>query len=409
MLNFYFFYISCICSQNLLSQAEDKCLLLKNEELQNENSNSINDNFSDGISKIVNDVDEKFNYSCDTEINSNETSIINENDETIEIEKENAPYKKEGCKTRKMSVFKRVTSMENLKNFKERQRQYIKKNVKSDQNELNEFSTKKKNRINNQRLTNEESELNFECTLCNITFSSKRSLDKHTLIHNEKKYNCDKCDKEFSTNDKLLEHSKLHQPKEKSKPVSFQNFIEFEEKYINYCFLFVFFQVRCKICEKSFKKTDTMVRHLNIHKRANPKEVFSILKEIRDRRKMENNVENKEINISTSNEFINNEIEESKQNENICTKELRKRVPNSQSKQEIQSDVFHSDSNSESDHSLNEMALFRCKNCTKCYTTEKSLQRHMLIHDEKKFICNVCNMKFFRPDRLKSHRDRYFY
>lgn len=154
-----------------------------------------------------------------------------------------------------------------------------------------------------------------------------------------------------------------------------------------------------------------MVRHLNIHKRANPKEVFSILKEIRDKRKMENSAENNEqVNLSISSEFINQEIEEETQKrDNICTKELRKRVPNALPKQETRSDIFHSDSNSESDHSVSDVSVFRCKHCTKSYTTEKSLQRHMLIHDEKKFVCNVCNMKFFRPDRLKSHRDRYLY
>ncbi|XP_043482597.1 zinc finger protein 595-like [Leptopilina heterotoma] len=377
-------YNTCSTLQkNLRSQQEDN-LLPKTEELQIEKSNSVNDDYSEGNSKAVSEIEiEKFDYSCDNEININEASVANEKEEISQIEKENAPYKKEGCKTRKMSVFKRVTSMENLKNFKERQRQYIKKNVKSDQNEI-ESPVKKRVRGTNQRLTNEESEINFECTVCNSTFPSKRSLDKHSLTHDEKKYNCDKCDKEFSTHDKLLEHSKLHQPKEKSKPV------------------------RCKICEKSFKKTDTMVRHLNIHKRANPKEVFSILKEIRDKRKMENSVENNEqVNLSISSEFINQAIEEETQRDNFCTKELRKRVPNSLSKQETRSDIFHSDSNSESDQSVSDVSSFRCKHCTKCYTTEKSLQRHMLIHDEKKFVCNVCNMKFFRPDRLKSHRDRY--
>lgn len=183
----------------------------------------MNDDYSEGNSKAVSEIEiEKFDYSCDNEININEESVANEKEEISQIEKENAPYKKEGCKTRKMSVFKRVTSMENLKNFKERQRQYIKKNVKSDQNEI-ESPVKKRVRGTNQRLTNEESEMNFECTVCNSTFPSKRSLDKHSLTHDEKKYNCDKCDKEFSTHDKLLEHSKLHQPKEKSKPVSFDN------------------------------------------------------------------------------------------------------------------------------------------------------------------------------------------
>ena len=153
-----------------------------------------------------------------------------------------------------------------------------------------------------------------------------------------------------------------------------------------------------------------MVRHLNVHKRANPKEVFSILKEIRDKRKMENSIETVEQNDQTvNNESMADKTDAStKQGDNICTKELRKRVIDCQTKQDNRSDVFNSDSNSESESdSVTDTSLFHCKHCTKCYTTEKSLQRHMLIHDEKKFVCNVCNMKFFRPDRLKSHRDRY--
>lgn len=153
-----------------------------------------------------------------------------------------------------------------------------------------------------------------------------------------------------------------------------------------------------------------MVRHLNVHKRANPKEVFSILKEIRDKRKLDNSIKTIEENDqSVNNESISEEMEaSSKKGENIYAKELRKRVTDSQPKQDNRSDILNSDSTSESEsNSVNDASLFRCKHCTKCYTTEKSLQRHMLIHDFKKFVCNVCNMKFFRPDRLKSHRDRY--
>ena len=153
-----------------------------------------------------------------------------------------------------------------------------------------------------------------------------------------------------------------------------------------------------------------MVRHLNVHKRANPKEVFAILKEIRDKRKMENSVESIEENEQSVNTEPTTLMTEtcSKQEDNICTKELRKRVTDSQTKQDTQSDFINTESNSDSDSDyINDMTMFRCKYCKKRYTTEKSLQRHMLIHDEKKFVCNVCNMKFFRPDRLKSHRDRY--
>ncbi|XP_033224435.1 zinc finger protein 93-like [Belonocnema kinseyi] len=372
------------------SQTEGKILLfVKNEEDEIEKPNSPKSDHSNSNSKTSSEDGVKYNHNCDPELNSNSASVTNEltnKDDSPQLEKENAPFKRDGCKTRKMTLFKRVTSMENLKSFKERQRKYIKKNTNT-RPESNEMAFPVGTRVRNanQRLSNEVTEQRYECTVCNSTYSSKRALDKHSLVHDDKKFKCEKCEREFLRLEKLLEHSKLHHSKEKPKPV------------------------RCKICEKSFKKTDTMVRHLNVHKRANPKEVFSILKEIRDRRKMDNCIKTIEENDqSVINESISIETETSLKEGNICAKELKKCGTDSQPKQDNRSNILNSDSNSESESNyLNDASLFRCKICTKCCTTEKTLQRHMLIHDDKKFFCNVCNMKFFRPDRLKSHRDRY--
>lgn len=210
--------------------------------------------------------------------------------------------KKDLYRTRRLTMFKRVTSMENLRNYKERQRRYIKKsvNVKRDSSD-SEYQTKARN-VHGRMDRASEIELQYKCQKCDRFYSSKKSLDRHTSTHNDKEFKCDSCDKQFFCLDKLHKHVNLHRAKEKPKPVL------------------------CKICNKSFRKIDTMVRHLNTHKKAYPKDVFSILKEIRDKRKLENNPES---SFETS--FTMDEDEEvahdgQSQSENDgTTRELRKR------------------------------------------------------------------------------------
>lgn len=328
-----------------------------------------NDNVSDNVNQLVND------------LKSNNEQIQDTDNKYEQSMQEVAVIKREAYRTRRLTMFKRVTSMENLKNHKERQRQYIKKNgnTKHDNIEKDSLLNMENtyNKIN--RVSSVSSELNLECPHCKRCYSSKKSLERHTLTHSDKKFKCEKCDKQFFHIDKLLQHGKLHRPKEKSKLIP------------------------CKICNKSFRKTDTMVRHLNVHKRANPKEVFSILKEIRDRRKLENSIQSLEMNNQIS---IKNKKLINSDSKNMI-KELDKQISDIDDKID---NVYTSNSDSNSDNksdSLETIVLYHCKHCTKCYSTERSLQRHLLMHDEKKFVCNVCNMKFFRQDRLKSHRDRY--
>ncbi|XP_035741581.1 zinc finger protein 16-like isoform X1 [Vespa mandarinia] len=297
--------------------------------------------------------------------------------------------KREAYRTRRLAMFKRVTSMENLRNHKERQRQYIKKNGNTKSHDAGE----KDGSLNNESASNKavrviDSELNLDCPQCNRRYSSKKSLERHILTHNEKKFKCEKCEKQFFHVDKLLQHGKLHRSNDKSNLVP------------------------CKICNKSFRKTDTMVRHLNVHKRVNPKEVFSILKEIRDRRKLENNVVSLMINdrspsVQDKKNIVQDQRSLDVDGEDDTLKNSTRRVLDTEEKID---NFYTSGSDSNSDNksdSFESVGIYRCKHCNKCYNAERSLQRHLLIHDEKRFVCNVCNMKFFRQDRLKSHRDRY--
>ncbi|XP_011637442.1 zinc finger protein 568-like [Pogonomyrmex barbatus] len=289
--------------------------------------------------------------------------------------------KKDLYRTRRLAIFKRATSIENLKNHKERQRRYIKKsaNVKRD-NSDSEYQTKTRN-VHSRVDRTSELKLQYKCQKCDRFYSSKKSLERHTSTHN-KEFKCDSCDKQFLCLDKLLKHGNLHRTKEKPMPVL------------------------CRICNKNFRKTDTMVRHLNVHKKAYPKEVFSILKEIRDKRKLENNPESFEMSLLVATDEDEEMAHDGQlQSENDGTmRELRKRNTRVEQRD---SDLVNSDSSNDKSEMFDDASLFHCKHCSKGYRTERSLQRHLLIHDEKKFVCNVCNMKFFRQDRLKSHMDRY--
>ena len=52
------------------------------------------------------------------------------------------------------------------------------------------------------------------------------------------------------------------------------------------------------------------------------------------------------------------------------------------------------------------MDSHECPTCKKKYSTKKSLLRHQLLHEEPNFECDICNVKFYRKDKLKAHYDK---
>lgn len=52
------------------------------------------------------------------------------------------------------------------------------------------------------------------------------------------------------------------------------------------------------------------------------------------------------------------------------------------------------------------MDTHECPTCKKRYSTKKSLLRHQLLHEEPNFECDICNVKFYRKDKLKAHYDK---
>lgn len=265
---------------------------------------------------------------------------------------------REAYRTRRMAMFKRMTSIENLRNYKERQRKYIKKSANRDDSLVD---TKKS-----------DSQSSYICPKCSRCYSSKRSFDRHVSSHDGKRFTCEECGKYFVQLKELIEHSKLHVVKEKPKAVL------------------------CKICNRNFRKTDTMVRHLNVHKRVNPKEVLSILKEIRERRKLENILE-PEISITEieNNNDRKGRIEKCSVNENTSLSAFANHISASKNKE------------TDAESSVNNKTESICSINDEHCANEKLVRKCSQLDVKKKFVCSVCNMKFYRQDRLNSHKSRY--
>ena len=79
-------------------------------------------------------------------------------------------------------------------------------------------------------------ETSNKCDLCDKTFKSKSSLNRHNqTTHSEKQHICDICGKAFGTPYRLREHSLTHQPK----------------------------QHKCDACGSTFSKKSNLTRHMN--------------------------------------------------------------------------------------------------------------------------------------------------
>ena len=47
--------------------------------------------------------------------------------------------------------------------------------------------------------------------------------------------------------------------------------------------------------------------------------------------------------------------------------------------------------------------VYKCDKCNKSYTIKNSYQKHLLIHNGKKYICSICDAKFDDKSKLNRH------
>ena len=47
--------------------------------------------------------------------------------------------------------------------------------------------------------------------------------------------------------------------------------------------------------------------------------------------------------------------------------------------------------------------VYKCDKCNKSYSIKNSYQKHLLIHNGKKYICSICDAKFDDKSKLNRH------
>ncbi|CAK9807261.1 Zinc finger protein 845 [Anthophora plagiata] len=77
-----------------------------------------------------------------------------------------------------------------------------------------------------------------------------------------------------------------------------------------------------------------------------------------------------------------------------------KSVPNKTYSEDEIDDNYYESSNDGQDSMESK---FKCKVCSKCYSTQRGLKKHSLVHG-KKHKCNVCSKMFYKLENMENHK-----
>lgn len=318
------------------------------------------------------------------------THVAKEFDDFASTAKTDSALNRKTKPQKRSLAFRRITSMENLKKDKERQRRYLKK---MKPNESSDDGRSSKNcKVSSQQLQSGLAISQYECTKCCRTFESEDSLRGHESSHGPEGVD------QFV---EFAENPKLYGSNGESKPST------------------------CKICNKKCRKAVTMVRHLHVHKRENPRAVYAILKEIREKRTKYGSILHNENNKSLRTTGKSGDDENSEkptpdrqamsEKSNIFLNEpndgeisLISQLNEIPEKCEIDDrsaiKLINSWIREELD-SENEGKGFPCEKCTKSYVTKKSLAKHVRkMHDEFS-RCDSCSENCICSVRIQGHRE----
>ncbi|OXU23554.1 hypothetical protein TSAR_013204 [Trichomalopsis sarcophagae] len=276
---------------------------------------------------------------------------------------------------------------------------------------------------------------NLSCPHCSAVFSHRKALARHIDTHNSNKYVCKLCHQSFMRKDHLRRHAEAHGNRLKS--------------------------YRCTQCNKSFGNELTLRNHLIatnhktiMHgqeydpnkriKRVAAKAAQKIIDQIKTdlnsdefEEDKDDNTEDHKVELDPpAEEEIESTLLAKKQQRNAkalfcatcnqkCTskqalmKHMEQHIKNESTlkqekgnKPEESREYDVNDEENEEDDDDFEggldwpMDTHECPTCKKCYSTKKSLLRHQLLHEEPNFECDICNVKFYRKDKLKAHYDK---
>ncbi|XP_060818780.1 zinc finger protein 26-like [Bombus pascuorum] len=280
-----------------------------------------------------------------------------------------------------------------------------------------ENNLSKKNDRNTE--THRHSGIDYSCKVCCQRFAMKEMLQKHTEQQHErvKTYKCTQCNKTFgneltlrnhliATNHKTFLHGQEYDPNKRIKRVAaraaqkiidkiktedgLEDFDEEEENIdrIN----------RANVTDNNYSRSK---REISSHKRHNHKkelECASCNKRCSSKqlltKHMEQHVKDEQQRV----------VKSEKQKQSMDKKDWQRDYPNDEMyHKENRDDDYDSDFESGLDWPMDN---HECPKCKKRYSTKKSLLRHQLLHEEPNFECDICNVKFYRKDKLKAHYDK---
>lgn len=283
-----------------------------------------------------------------------------------------------------------------------------------------------------------EEEKESKCPHCPSNCSHKKSLSRHTETHTNSKYTCKVCCQQFTRKDHLRRHTEQHGRIKSYKctqcnktfgneltlrnhliATNHKTFIHGQEYDPNKRIKRVAAKAAQKIIDKiktedGLEEYDEDVNNdtVDIDARYSRKHEIS-LKKVNNRKELECATCNKKCGSKQS---LTKHMEQHVKDEKIEKldkldkfkkpvekKEQQRRVGGT----EITKDEDDDDDNSDFESGLDwPMDNHECSTCKKRYSTKKSLLRHQLLHEEPNFECDICNVKFYRKDKLKAHYDK---
>lgn len=201
-----------------------------------------------------------------------------------------------------------------------------------------------------QHLRHHNDERRYECPICNKRFRTSSHLRTHTrAVHTkEKAFQCPDCSRGFATQWQCKSHFRTHHGQKKT-------------------------SYDCVHCDKSFAKPQSLAGHIkSAHGSEKKKKLWSMC-------------ETCGLKLTANHQCCDPEAKTKCQ---LCNKDI--------SAKSVKAHRQY--------HKRKETEAHLCHYCNKSFTTETSLKRHVLIHNNSKpFQCSVCEKTFRQKGSLVSH------
>ncbi|XP_072390159.1 uncharacterized protein [Diabrotica undecimpunctata] len=260
-----------------------------------------------------------------------------------------------------------------------------------------------------KRLVNVIPKLEYKCFICSEKFQDVTYLKEHTIKCKSKNFQCSICQKTFSERKKLISHLKGH------KTVKDHLCKICSKKYANPSTFRIHMMshtgerpFKCNICSKGFVRWAEVKLHMNTHEDKRPFSCDICQKAFKSRSNLERH---KRIHLGIEPYSCTYCPKSYKQLVNL-TAHIRTYHTNERpflcnicGKGYITSSRLNRHMLSHSEHKQ-----FKCKVCPKSYANYTDLLSHECYHqgknvdDLKKYSCDKCSLKFFYRCRLVKHQ-----